>query len=712
MRLHPLFISLFFFWAFIPNSFAIRSISIMGDAELFEVSISKYAIEDAHRLLAQACHCELSYNQADAEVLIILPHINQGQANKQGKGFYVPEHAYSWSSKVSGPQTKMELLTNSYQGVSMGLYGLLQEQLGFQFFHPKQSFIPNLTLWPIANGLDWQARPRFAKKGFHLHTMHPIELTEALLDPNYPDAEKEVKRYIDWLARNQQNYFEFNLLNSIDQKTWMPYIKKLVDYGQKRGLLMGIDISMHMTQQKAFQLYQTFPNSLKSKEKQIEENMDYLAQAGWDVYNVEFSTTEFSKGNQKKKQELEIFLADLIKNRYKAHFMSRAHVVQEEAMLDKKEELPELSGDDLLLERSHGLMVHTVMFYDLQDERAPVYNNENLKAMLALYQEEVKKRECWYFPESAYWITFDNSVPMTLLPYLSARLEDIQLMDSLKAEGHITFSSGWEWSYWLIDWSIARWSWEHQIQGEKEVNDPLQYLAELMQNDLWTDPVWSMLRLQEEFIKDKELIRYMAPSSTTDELPGRLGDMEFQPRPLYSYPYIQNQAAPHQLDTVSQTIVAPLLDFALRTEELLALQERHFPQTNIQKQLAGELANSLQITALRARHRAYTINYLLDKRRAKLRKEKFEDPNKWLEKAKSCREEAQKIVKKQEALYRYPLEYIAQLKEGHTAYAFGYLYSVSNLHFWEREEEQVRTGKFQPLFKNLWDLPRILGIVK
>ena len=709
MRLHPLFFSLFFFWAFMPNCFAIRSISIMGDADLFEVSISRQAIEDVHKLLTEACHCELSYNQADAEVLIILPHINQGQANKQGKGFYVPDHAYSWSSRISGPQTKMELLTNSYQGISMGLYGLLQEQLGFQFFHPKQSFIPKLTLWPIANGINWQARPRFAKKGFHLHTIHPIELTEALLNPNHPDAEKEVKQYIDWLTRNQQNYFEFNLLNSIDKKTWMPYIKKLVDYGQKRGLLMGIGISMHTNKQNPFQLYRTFPNSLKSKEKQIEENMDYLDQAGWDVYTVEFSTKAADRG----KLELEIFLADLIKNRYKAHFMSRTQLTKEESVENKKEDLVELSGDDLSLERSRGLMVQTIMFYDLQDECAPVHNNKNLKAILGLYQEEVKKRECWYFPGSAYWTTFDNSVPMTLLPYLSARLEDILLMDSLKAEGHITFSSGWEWSYWLIDWSVARWAWEHQIQGQKEMNDPLQYLAELMQNDLWTDPVWSMLRLQEEFIKDKELIRYMAPSNNSrTKLPGPKNEKEFQPLPLYSYPYIQNQAAPHQLDTISQTVVAPLLDFSLRTEELLALQNRHFPQTNIQKQLAKELANSLHITALRARHRAYTINYLLDKRRAKLRKEKFEDSNKWLEKARDCRKKAQKLVKKQETLYRYPLEYIAQLKEGHTAYAFGYLYSVSNLYFWEREEEQVRTGKFQPLFKSLWGLPKILGIGK
>jgi hypothetical protein len=34
----------------------------------------------------------------------------------------------------------------------------------------------------------------------------------------------------------------------------------------------------------------------------------------------------------------------------------------------------------------------------------------------------------------------------------------------------------------------------------------------------------------------------------------------------------------------------------------------------------------------------------------------------------------------------------------------------SNLFFWEREEEQVEHGRFDPLFMNLWDVSRTLGL--
>jgi hypothetical protein len=93
---------------------------------------------------------------------------------------------------------------------------------------------------------------------------------------------------------------------------------------------------------------------------------------------------------------------------------------------------------------------------------------------------EHQKRETWYYPESAYWITFDVSVPMLLLPYLKARLTDIDSCAAHHIPGHLTFSSGWEWGYWLVDWSIARWSWQHTFNGEKQYRFPEMYAQELL----------------------------------------------------------------------------------------------------------------------------------------------------------------------------------------------------------------------------------------
>ena len=64
--------------------------------------------------------------------------------------------------------------------------------------------------------------------------------------------------------------------------------------------------------------------------------------------------------------------------------------------------------------------------------------------MLEAAHAEVGHREVWYWPESSYWVGFDSSVPLLLLPYLDSRYEDLLLMERLGVTGHLTFTSGWE----------------------------------------------------------------------------------------------------------------------------------------------------------------------------------------------------------------------------------------------------------------------------
>ena len=43
----------------------------------------------------------------------------------------------------------------------------------------KLNEVIDLERWPLTNAGIWTGRPRFDKKGFHLHTMHPLELAAA-----------------------------------------------------------------------------------------------------------------------------------------------------------------------------------------------------------------------------------------------------------------------------------------------------------------------------------------------------------------------------------------------------------------------------------------------------------------------------------------------------------------------------------------------------
>jgi len=245
-------------------AFAKLSFSINATEKVLNQPVSKLAIEDVKQLIGQACNCPASINAVEASIQINLPEPELTPFNKvtHQKGtddvpyFYYPHTDFEWSAIEKDVQLHLNLNTPSYEGVAAALYALLQEQLGFRFYHPREMIIPNWETFSLKDGFSWAAKARFVKRGFHLHTMHPIELTEALLDPDFPDGLNLIKEYINWLARNGQNYFEFNLLRTVNLEAWVPYAKQFTDYAHQRGIIMGFEISLHMIQQRAFILYQ------------------------------------------------------------------------------------------------------------------------------------------------------------------------------------------------------------------------------------------------------------------------------------------------------------------------------------------------------------------------------------------------------------------------------------------------------------------------
>jgi hypothetical protein len=124
--------------------------------------------------------------------------------------------------------------------------------------------------------------------------------------------------------------------------------------------------------------------------------------------------------------------------------------------------------------------------------------------------------------------------------------------------------------------------------------------------------------------------------------------------------------------------------------------------------LLEELIRGIEMTGLRASHRALTVRALVAKRKGKA--DNAELTLNFLAEASSIRERALVIVRAQETMYRYPLNLIARKRTGFTSYDFGYLYPVSNLFFWYREEQQVKNDRFDGLFMNIWDFRKILSI--
>ena len=681
----------------------LHTISINATNSILNNSLTRITIDDVRELLTKGFpKASIQFNNPTADVQIVLPEINkERQSGRSAIAFHAPyhelsypDHAYAWSSFVKDGRIVLELDTSSYQGVSFGLYGLLQEKLGFKFYHPKQAIIPSHTIWPLSAVFRWKAMPRFDKKGFHIHTLHPIELTEQIQNADYPHAIEDVREYLDWLARNQQNLFQFFLLRDVDRSRWISHAKAFTDYAHSRGILVGVEVSLSMLQQKAFQLVKLLRPW--PYQQQVDASLAWLMPVPWDFMTVDFSMGEYQPDLSASMPGLRNYVVREITERYNRKVMLTTHVIRVD---DRQMHAPP--------DKQAGILIHTVMCYSIEEPRAPVYGNANQRHMLALACNEVHHRETWYWPESAYWVAFDNSVPLLLLPYLDARWSDMKTMEHLGVEGHLTFSSGWEWGYWLIDWSIARWSWDYEENGVPTPSGPLTRMRDLFPEKNMAELFAQARSLQNTYLKSKGLMPFLAAADPSAEL-FRPFNVPFAPRMPFTYRWLLDTATEKEVGSVLNGPVALLEEYSRAMNKLVSrLRDRTSTYRGKQKEIAQELTDALEITSMRAKHRSLTLRALISSRMGNQTGQKREST---LAAAAVVRGQAMNIVTRREQGYRYPVDLIARERKDSTAYHFGYLYPVKDLHFWEREEEQVKKQRFDAFFMNIWNFRRIVGI--
>ena len=698
----------------VPAVAAPCSITLQASPQLLVSPIAYAAIADTEALLRQAMPAaDIGINTAGAAVVIILPDMPSTPHRPHPVGplsgtrrLTTPDRSYRWQSCREAGRTVLRLRAGSPDAVACGLYGLLQGKLGFHFHHPRESIIPAYRTWPLPGRFIFSGRPRFEKTGFHLHTMHPVELAEQLLNPDYPHAFEDVAQYIDWLARNGQNAMQFVLLRDIDRDRWPRHADRIVEYAHRRGVLCGVQISLSMLQQQAFQTI-TLLRPYPGYRHQVDNTLTWLFQVPWDVVTLEPTMGEHLPFLNRLVPGIQTHLEQQVANRYHTLLLLGTHVIGgAEAPRN-----PQCA--------SSGILVHSVMCYSVSEKCAPVYGNPDQCFMLDTARKEQPCRETWYWPESSYWVGFDTPIPLLLLPYLDARHDDLDTMAAVGVNGHLTFTSGWEWGYWLIDWSIARWSWEYRDGQNVRQSSSMTPLQELLP-DPHLHPLWrEALRLQNLYLKERGLMRFMAAATPFAELPHPF-DKPFQPSPDFHYSRLLRSATAEE---IRMSLSMPITGLEEYADKMGALSERMktvltrkktdgHPENRTQLTLARELTRSLAVGALRARHRALTLRALIA--RVDVRTGSGSDTDitstAWLAAARLARFKALDLVKCQEAGYRYPVSHIARRYNSVTAYPFGYLYPAGRLFFWEREEEQVEHGRFDPLFMNLWDVSRTLGI--
>ena len=686
-------------------------IGILAPPELLAEPAAQLAVEDSISLLAKGFPgATVTLNPPDATVLLILPKpakvgaANQLRSPRPYRTLESPHADFRWRLTRRGGRRRLVLTAQTPEAVAAGLYALLQEKLGFRFVHPRQTIFPAHRFWPLPDSAAFSGSPRFDQRGFHLHTLHPTELAEQLHDPRYPGAFKDVTDYLDWLARNGQNTFQFFLLREVDRDNWPPHARRILAYAKRRGIKCGVEISLSMLQQQSFQAI-TLLRPLPSYRRQVDRSLAWLFQVPWDFVTLEATMGEHLPLIASLLPKVQAHLEREVAKRYGSRLFYATHVISPGGLYTVRR--PELSDS--------GILIHTVMSYSASEPKAPVYGNLNQCFMLEAARLESRRRETWYWPESSYWVCFDSSVPLLLLTYLDSRWDDMNQMEKIGVSGHLTFSSGWEWGYWLVDWSIARWSWTYRDNGRVRATAPLSRVAELFPDRLLGRYWKEALALQNLFLKEQELQRYLSALTPFSELPAPLR-RSFQPDPAFRYSWLLEGATPRQ---AAQVLSGPVQELECYGRQMGGLCDRIDLRLLVLKDtlkggllsLAEELSTGLRVGALRAEHRAATIRALIAKRHERLAPGPGEITwELYLDRAAKLRRDALILVKHQEQRYRFPVQLLARRRPSLTAYRFGYLYPVGALFFWEREEEQVRRGRFDPLFLNLWDTRRILGL--
>lgn len=633
------------------------------------------------------------------------------------------------------------------RGNDYGAYALL-EQLGFAFLHPLAPVIPAQLVLP--GTLDVRESPRWPVRGIHLHTMHPLELTDLLNgwgpagtgdEAGWESQLPEWDSFLEWLIANRQNRVEWVLLSS---DSWADFadgavraqrLKTLVDHAHGFGVAAGADAPIALTQQHTWRLVRS-TGTLAEETAQIDAHLDWLMGAGFDFFSTESGTSEFTHPDPARMLAWMNEVAAHLDSAWGKRASIKIHASTGQTADGYTDPdtgaplnfnfLPHYADPRL------GVLPHTVQLYSL-DDPAPTYGNGDFSEIHRFLSMEAGSRDVIWHPESAYWVSYDADVPLFLPVYGERRLHDLRLIAAdedagvlgrgahtgSRIQGQMLFSSGWEWGYWLNDLIAARAAWDPHT----EISDDAQAFARAL--DPVVAPFGSLgeqLRtlLVEEALDQRALLVHGAVNGVTPADPyKRTGQAYMQgweswddvgelARQIPSLPRIATQ--PSKLGLIEMR--NPLHDgpdYVHELEPLLAAMESDFDGSAssleaIASQAAGpatpliaEIADGARIDALRATQ----LHGLYDSVGG--------DPSihddAWraqrLQDARAALDAAATVVARRESAYRVPVARIASWTPGPTAYPYRYLWTAHSLHYWWRDQAKAVIAPASPCYLNI-----------
>jgi hypothetical protein len=573
-------------------------------------------------------------------------------------------------------------------GVQYGLAHAL-ELLGFRFFHPERTFVPSaIAKAPLPAELAGATQePEMSFRGMQLHTLHPID---PLYDFDVPgDAQLEgAKRTIDWLVKNRGNYVQWIAVDDIQTiegrlEPWIAHNRAILEYAHARGIRAGLVIQIfgQSNLQRAWDIFDDEPPA--DLEPIVRERLGALFPAlDFDVLSLDFG---------------EFFAADPV-----------AFVAAVQTVYDVTQELvPGLEvnakihvgnyedtritymGREMLYyfladetERPIVPWVHSVMYYTLFEDAGLAYLHEEFdEHRVFLFEKLAAGERVAYFPESAYWVAFDNSVPAYMPIYLRARWFDVHEIAARSAaaghgslDEHAIFSSGWEWGYWQNDVASLRLGFS--------IPDRYEALAEEMYAPWGADgaalasAINDLAAVQQRRLVEERLAAYLAGRDVAIDIGEGIGIVSQPTRPSFAAVRMLDAAAQAQFRT---SVVEPLLAFADENDAILARIEA----IGSSDPWFVEVRDGVAVTGLRTRYIQSLYSAALEPDAATAEAH--------LTRADELFQAARAIVaSRHSALHTRLPERLLTRNTNPTLYQYGYLFNADTLCFWGREGTQAK----------------------
>ncbi len=580
-------------------------------------------------------------------------------------------------------------------GLAGRQYGLAHalEVLGFRFFHPMKTQVParvdDKAVAAALAEIDGLAfEPEMAVRGLHLHTLHPIESLFAFWKPGAENLE-DARAVIDWVVKNRANYVQWVALGDIasDDKAyaaWVDHTRSVVDYAHARGVGVGTNVQQFgkSSLQNAYVLQKNEGTSAEVR-AEIEAALERLLAVPFDYINLSFG--EFFESHPEAFIESVQTTVDVIHDRY-SHIPvgGTVHIGNYEGMwLDYEGERLHYY---MLVKHVEGLepWVHTVMYYNLFDDAGGSYYHDDFFEHRDFLIDALGRGEpAAYFPETAYWIAFDNSVPTYLPLYIKSRWKDMHDLRALAVEEgvpaldrHIVFSSGWEWGYWQQDYATLRMNYAIPDDWKAFVREMFAPLGE--GGARFGELVADFADVQYDALIGERLAAYLAGRDFYIDI-GKVVDIASQPvRPLFGEVAAMDK---EERDTLRRTVVDPMNIFAAAMEDILV--EAASLGNLAENAFVAETLDGMEVTVLRARFIARLYQ-------ATLAHAGDESAQPVLREAEALAFAARTVVARRGRNFFYTTNLLTEGDRNPTIYPFGYLKQAHNLCLWERELSEVR----------------------